>query len=65
MWIERTEEFTATPEDAETYLTQLNKKYDIAYQSIRTDWSRMVEVKVTYLVNVDKIINVTWKEKEN
>lgn len=65
MWITKTEEFTATLEDAETYLKQLNKKYDIIYQSIRTDWSRIVEVKVTYLVNIDKIINVTWKEKEN
>lgn len=65
MWIERTEKFTATSEDADTYLKQLKEKYIIKIMSITTDWSRFVTVKVTYDVNMDKIVTVNWKEKEN
>ena len=65
MWIERTEEFTATVQDADTYLKQLKEKYDIRTMSIKTSWLETVDVTVTYEVNLDKIVTVTWKEKEN
>lgn len=65
MWIERTEEFTAPEKDADTYLEQLEKKYNIKSIYIRRSWLETVDVTVIYEVNMDKIVTVNWKEKEN
>jgi len=63
MIIRRTDEFVATSEEAISYIKQLKEKYEVVAYDV-TCGSYLETHQVTYEVNVDKIINITWKERD-
>lgn len=66
MWIEREETIQGTSEDVYSYIQQAEKKYgNISYRShhFLSSVFPEVEATITYLVQFDKKVNISWEER--